>query len=45
MFTFRPTSDVSTVQVGPQKSDVPEPTKIEQEEPVKKKKRRRRRRK
>jgi preprotein translocase subunit SecA len=45
MFTFRPTGDVSTVQVGAQKPDVPEPKEIEQKDQPKKKRRRRRRRK
>ena len=43
MFTFRPSSDVSSVQVGTQKADVPEPKAIETQEKPKKKRRRRRR--
>jgi preprotein translocase subunit SecA len=43
MFTFRPTSDVSNVQMGTQKANVPEPKEVEQGDQSKKKKRRRRR--
>lgn len=44
MFTFRPSSDVASVQAGTQRTDVPEPKELA-DDPKPKKKRRRRRRK